>query len=304
MPMQISEKLPRVTRDVRHQPVTLVVALPMEPSTKRGAWAQVSAGPLAPYVLDAPCAQTHRSNVGKLVSCGLLYADNDTVAVGPDNTLQVGRKGVCTSKQQAPVKLVAASQQPLFSFHYLTPCATLGSGAARRLNAYPLHQQDNWALGSDLQSLAGFDCLQPEYLHLSPLSPSTPVASIHRVGHQAAILLLSFKRMSPTWLLAVCCCPAHTQVWYTAITAAGGRSGTVENMVVANAASVKGKLVIEAINILGVPGNKTDKPVVTVYGIKNRVQSAYDAGTGVLKITGLKLDAGAALNVDWWMRKA
>jgi hypothetical protein len=39
--VQVTASLPNVTRDVRWQPVTLVVALPAEPTPRRAAWAEV-----------------------------------------------------------------------------------------------------------------------------------------------------------------------------------------------------------------------------------------------------------------------
>ncbi|WIA23387.1 hypothetical protein OEZ85_000147 [Tetradesmus obliquus] len=181
LPMQVTPSLPNVTRDVRWQPVTLVVALPAEPSPKRAARAQVNAGPLPPHILDAPCAEAHLKNPGRLVSCGFLYADNDTVTTSINNTLQV---------------------------------------------------------------------------------------------------------------------------WFTAVTAQGGRSGSISSFVLANAPPAKGQLSIEAIHILGVPGTAADVPAVSVYAKGQKALSSYDAGSGVLRIRGLKLDAGVQLNVDWRLRKA
>lgn len=54
---------------------------------------QVNAGPLPPHILDAPCAEVHMQNPGRLVSCGFLYADDDTVTVTVNNTLQVRQPG-------------------------------------------------------------------------------------------------------------------------------------------------------------------------------------------------------------------
>jgi hypothetical protein len=100
------------------------------------------------------------------------------------------------------------------------------------------------------------------------------------------------------WLLV------HLQVWFTAVTAQGGRSGTISSLVLANAPPVKGRLTIEAINILGVPGTAADVASVSVYSKGQKAQSGYDASSGVLRIKGLKLDAGSQLNVDWRLRKA
>jgi hypothetical protein len=55
---------------------------------------QVNAGPLPPHILDAPCAEAHLANPGRLVACGFLYADNDTVSTSTNNTLQVSAAAV------------------------------------------------------------------------------------------------------------------------------------------------------------------------------------------------------------------
>jgi hypothetical protein len=94
------------------------------------------------------------------------------------------------------------------------------------------------------------------------------------------------------------------QVWFTAVTAQGGRSGSISSLVLANSPPVKGLLTIEAINVLGVPGTAADTPSVSVYSKGQTPQLNYDVGSGVLRITGLKLDVGAQLNIDWRLRKA
>lgn len=75
-----------VTRDVRWSPVKLLVALPAAAaaSTKRDA----ATGPVLPYAMEQQCADARSSNAGKLVSCGLLYADNDLPEVTDANSLQ------------------------------------------------------------------------------------------------------------------------------------------------------------------------------------------------------------------------
>ncbi|KAF8062769.1 alpha-glucosidase [Scenedesmus sp. PABB004] len=75
-----------VTRDIRLAPVTLVVALPAEPS--RGA--RAAGAPLPPYAAEESCAAAHAKNAGSLVSCGLLYMDQgDNIQVTPDNSVEV-----------------------------------------------------------------------------------------------------------------------------------------------------------------------------------------------------------------------
>lgn len=79
-----------VTRDVRFSPITLVVTLPGKPARKRVQdEAAGTGGPLPPYALEEPCADVHSSNVGKLMSCGLLYADSDAQVVSDATSTQV-----------------------------------------------------------------------------------------------------------------------------------------------------------------------------------------------------------------------
>jgi hypothetical protein len=75
-----------VTRDVRWSPVNLVVALPAAaaPKSKTNA----ASGPVLPYAMEQQCADARSSNAGKLVSCGLLYADNDSPQITDANSLQ------------------------------------------------------------------------------------------------------------------------------------------------------------------------------------------------------------------------
>lgn len=44
---------------------------------------------LAPYAREEVCAAAHASNGGKLVSCGMLYSDADTVELKPSTSVQV-----------------------------------------------------------------------------------------------------------------------------------------------------------------------------------------------------------------------
>jgi hypothetical protein len=84
IPMQ---RYANVTRDVRYTPVTLIVTLPLEVSGAKRAGKAIQA--VAPYADQAACAAVHAANAGRLVSCGLLYADRDTVEVNSNNTVQV-----------------------------------------------------------------------------------------------------------------------------------------------------------------------------------------------------------------------
>lgn len=82
-----TQRYANVTRDVRYSPVTLIVTLPLEVSapTKDNKTLQG----VAPYANEEACAAVHAANAGRLVSCGLLYADSDTVEVNSKNTVQV-----------------------------------------------------------------------------------------------------------------------------------------------------------------------------------------------------------------------
>lgn len=72
-----------VTRDVRHSPVTLVVALP---ASSVGA-----SSSLPPYLDEEVCNTAHSSNSGSLVACGVLFMDSeeDAPLVSANNTVQV-----------------------------------------------------------------------------------------------------------------------------------------------------------------------------------------------------------------------
>lgn len=92
IPMQRTQTLPKVTRDVRFTPITLVVTLPA--ATSLGGESVAAAvddafGPLPPYILEEPCAAAHNNHAGKFVSCGMLYMDQDEPVISANNTLQV-----------------------------------------------------------------------------------------------------------------------------------------------------------------------------------------------------------------------
>lgn len=91
------------------------------------------------------------------------------------------------------------------------------------------------------------------------------------------------------------------QVWYTAVTAADTRSGTITSTVAANGGAAKDKLRIESINVLGVEppaATSGSKVRVTVNG-KPVPKAEYDASSGVLKIRGLDVTVGAPLDLRW-----
>jgi len=81
LPMQ--EYAP-VTRDMRWSPVTLLVTLP----GAAGSASDKGPGPVPPYALDEQCATVRNTHVDKLVSCGLLYADNDSQEAADTDSLQ------------------------------------------------------------------------------------------------------------------------------------------------------------------------------------------------------------------------
>lgn len=75
-----------VTRDVRWSPLNLVVALPA--AGPAAGTAAAAAGPVLPYALDQQCAQARAQHTDKLVSCGLLYADDDAPEATDADSLQ------------------------------------------------------------------------------------------------------------------------------------------------------------------------------------------------------------------------
>lgn len=117
--------------------------------------------------------------------------------------------------------------------------------------------------------------------------------------------------------------------WFIAMTASNAKSGSIRSKVVSNAGTAKGRLMIEAVHILGVdtgraafgrsvppqPNIVTESskatalpaPTVAVDGKQLAVAAGGGAagavsvvlGTGVLKITGLQLDVGQVLNINW-----
>ncbi|KAF8061064.1 alpha-glucosidase [Scenedesmus sp. PABB004] len=96
-------------------------------------------------------------------------------------------------------------------------------------------------------------------------------------------------------------------VWYAVTAAPGGRSGSLENVVAAAAPGLAGRLTLAGVTVLGVPGTPADEAVVTVYGGAAGgapPTAVYDASAEALRITGLALDAGAPLNIDWRVRRA
>lgn len=80
-----------VTKDVRLSPITLVIALPAQPSTG----SLTGGGSVPPYALEQTCAAAHARSPGQLVSCGFLFMDGgDDINVSTDNSVQVGGFGL------------------------------------------------------------------------------------------------------------------------------------------------------------------------------------------------------------------
>jgi hypothetical protein len=286
-----------VTKDVRLSPITLVVALPSQPSNGRVS----TMSPVPPYALEQTCAVAHARNADQLVSCGFLYMDGgEDITVSTDNSVQV----------RPPSYL-----SRLFSLPTLEQCSLLPRGiqcsvssfvtdrhahAAQRI-AHTSHRVRTAAevyrhshstaqlpgLQQCWHSISSQQALLVSYLHsrvyCSNSSTPTGPAQLH-AAHKP-------------------CFVAGVQVWYTASASPTGDSGTITNVVRSDAGAAQGKLVIEAIHILGVP--KASSPVlegnnlpsVTING--KTLDSGYDASSGVIKLTGLSVPVGEPLQLRW-----
>lgn len=98
-----------------------------------------------------------------------------------------------------------------------------------------------------------------------------------------------------------CCC---LQVWYTAVTSENGNSGVIGSVVRSDAGAAQGKLVIEAIHIVGVPNATIAEPLEAAKMPSVRfngkaVDSGYDPAAGVIKISGISQPVGAPLRLNW-----
>ncbi|WIA20582.1 hypothetical protein OEZ85_004970 [Tetradesmus obliquus] len=88
------------------------------------------------------------------------------------------------------------------------------------------------------------------------------------------------------------------QVWYTAVSSADGRSGTLSSTIKAHAGDAAGKLRIAAVHILGVPAAEgTAVPAASING--RPLAAAFDETAGVLKISGIELLVGEPLDITW-----
>lgn len=88
-PIQRTSTAPKVTRNVRYTPVTLVVTLPARVMGGCRNCRHHSGSFWAAVILEEPCAAPHLRNAGKFVSCGMLYIDQDDLNISANNTLQV-----------------------------------------------------------------------------------------------------------------------------------------------------------------------------------------------------------------------
>jgi hypothetical protein len=88
------------------------------------------------------------------------------------------------------------------------------------------------------------------------------------------------------------------QVWYTAVSSADGRSGSISSSIKAHAGDAAGKLRIAAVHILGVPAAEgAALPAANINGRPLAV--AFDDVAGVLKITDIELSVGEPLDITW-----
>jgi hypothetical protein len=90
------------------------------------------------------------------------------------------------------------------------------------------------------------------------------------------------------------------QVWYTASTAPSGRSGSLRNIIKANAGPASGKLRITALAIAGVPTQAADAaPTASIAGQELALPAAYFPDTGVVWIENIDLEVGQAFELTW-----
>jgi hypothetical protein len=74
----------------------------------------------------------------------------------------------------------------------------------------------------------------------------------------------------------------------------------VRSIIKANAGPAKGKLRIAGLVIAGVPGQVDNAaPNASIAGHDLALLTSYDAAKGVLKIEGIDLEVGHALDLTW-----
>jgi hypothetical protein len=94
------------------------------------------------------------------------------------------------------------------------------------------------------------------------------------------------------------------QVWYTAVASETGDSGVITNVVRSDTGAAQGKLVIEAIHILGVPKTAPSTileaaPLPQVQLNGQALDTGYDPAAGVIKLAGLHVPVGEPLQLRW-----
>jgi hypothetical protein len=93
---------------------------------------------------------------------------------------------------------------------------------------------------------------------------------------------------------------ALLQVWYTASTAAAGRSGSVRSSIKAHAGPAKGKLRIAGLVIAGVPPQLDNAaPTASIAGQDVALAATYDAVTGVVRIENIDMEVGQPFELTW-----
>lgn len=82
-----------------------------------------------------------------------------------------------------------------------------------------------------------------------------------------------------------------------------GDSGVITNNVRADAGAAKGKLVIEAIHIVGVPQSASSplegSSLPSVKLNDKAVTAGYEAASGVIKLTDVNVPVGEPLQLRW-----
>lgn len=88
------------------------------------------------------------------------------------------------------------------------------------------------------------------------------------------------------------------QVWYTAVSAVDGRSGSISSTIKAHAGEAAGKLRITAVHILGVAAaGGAAAPAASING--RPLAAAFDDIAGVVRIKDVGLSVGEPLDITW-----
>jgi hypothetical protein len=89
------------------------------------------------------------------------------------------------------------------------------------------------------------------------------------------------------------------QAWYISVASPTGESGSINSVVRANSGAAAGKLVVEAIKILGLPSHTEGLQLTVSVGGKALQKSAVQRQGDNLTISGLKNVVGEQLEVIW-----